>query len=163
MWSVSRYEIILSIVEKLTATEAKHLSGLATKLLDAHKEHYPKDLGFVVDNQVFGDYSNGVSRHSLWFELMPEGRKLKSATEALEQDMEYLKQAFSVLFRKCKTLQDMRDAVPDALIPYCSPAFTKFKRTREEGWCMTDDDRQIEKFKKLKAKIFEHVANRMLY
>ena len=81
----------------------------------------------------------------------------------LANDRKYFIQAFSVLFRECKAIQDTRDAIPEALLIVCPEWFQKLERQREEGWTMKNTDVGIKKFEKLKTKIYSYLANRMLF
>lgn len=160
-WSLSRYELIQSLVEKLTAAEAKHLIGLESKLLAEHQEHYPRDKGFFVDGFYFkgpNDFHYDTPRHSLKAELLERGRMLLESERQLNIDKDYFVQMFSVLFRRCQTMQEIRDAIPDILLPMMSPAYAKLDRQKEDGWSMNP-----EPYKRLKDKIYAHAANRMLY
>ena len=166
MHSHCRYELVAEITEKLTATEAKHLDGLESELLNEQQEYYPKDLGFLVNGHYYpgsNPYMNNAPRHALHKNIADKGYRLLESYQRLANDRKYFVQAFSVLFRECKSLQDMRDAIPDSLLVACPEPFQKLKRKRDEGWTLQNTDVGVDKFKKLKSKIYIYLANRMLF
>ena len=166
MWSHTKYELIADITQKLTATEAKHLNGLESELLNEQKEYYPKDLGFLVNGTYYSGpnpYVNNAPRHALHKNIADKGYRLLESYERLANDRKYFIQAFSVLFRDCKAIQDTRDAIPDSLLVACPEPFQKLKRQQPEGWTMRNTDVGVTKFEKLKTKIYSYLANRMLF
>lgn len=166
MWSHTKYELIAVIIEKLTASEAKHLNGLESELLKEQQEYYPKDLGFLVNGTYCSGsnpYVNTAPRHALHKNIAEKGYKLLNSYEILADDKKYFTQAFSVLFRDCKTVQDMRDAIPESLLSICPQVLQKCKRIKKEGWTMRNTDVGANKFEKLKNKIYSYIANRMLF
>lgn len=166
MWSHTKYELIADITQKLTATEAKHLNGLESELLNEQKEYYPKDLGFLVNGTYYSGpnpYVNIAPRHALHKNIADKGYRLLESYERLANDRKYFIQAFSVLFRDCKAIQDTRDAIPDSLLVACPPPLQKLERKRKEGWTMRNTDVGVTKFEKLKTKIYSYLANRMLF
>lgn len=166
MWSHTKFEIVAFITEALATSEAKHLNGLESELVKEQQEYYPHDQGYMLNGHYFSgsnSYVNKAPRHSLHQNLTTKGYKLLDAYNRLKDDKKYFIQAFSVLFRECKTMQDMRDAVPESLLVVCPETFQKMKRQREEGWTMRNTDVGIDKFEKLKKKIYSYLANRMLF
>jgi len=166
MWSHTKYELIGDITQKLTATEAKHLNGLESELLKEQQEYYPKDLGFLVNGYYYSGpnpFNNTAPRHALHKNIADKGYQLLESYLRLANDRKYFIQAFSVLFRECKAIQDTRDAIPEALLIVCPEWFQKLERQREEGWTMKNTDVGIKKFEKLKTKIYSYLANRMLF
>lgn len=166
MWSHTKYELIAFITEKLVQSESKHLNGLESELVKEQQEYYPKDLGFLINGTYCSGsnpYVNNAPRHSLHKNLADKGHKLLAAYSQLTDDKKYFIQALSILFRECKTMQDMRDAVPEALLVACPETFQKMKRQKIEGWSMRNTDVGTSKFEKLKNKIYSYLANRMLF
>lgn len=166
MWSHTKYELSAAIIENLIASEAKHLNGLESELVKEQQEYYPKDLGFLVNGTYWtgsNPYVNDAPRHALHKNIADKGYKLVNCYAALADDKKYFTQAFSVLFRNCKTVQDIRDAIPECLLSICPESLQKSKRTKEEGWTMRNTDVGANKFEKLKNKIYSYIGNRMLF
>ena len=166
MWSHTKYEMIADITQRLTATEAKHLNGLESELLKEQQEYYPKDLGFLVSGAYYSGpnpYVNNAPRHALYKNIADKGYRLSESYQRLASDRKDFIQAFSVLFRECKSLQDTRDAIPESLLIVCSEPFQKLKRKQQEGWTIQNTDVGVIKYEKLKNKIYSYLANRMLF
>jgi hypothetical protein len=94
--------------------------------------------------------------------LLPEMDTLLADRLIIETDRDRVRQALAMVLKDCRSSQDMRDALPNAvkdLIPECR----NLERIREEAFTLADNPRSYTRYMKLREKIEFYVASRLLY
>ena len=79
----------------------------------------------------------------------------------VERDESVIKQLVAALLQECNTSQDIRDALPDAIVPQHIAADKE--RTRPAGYPFQNNPRLQRQFKKYEDVIFQYAAAKLLY
>jgi len=80
----------------------------------------------------------------------------------MQADKERIRQALTLVLRDCRSFQDMRDALPNALKDFI-PGSNRLERTRPEAYTLEDNPRAHAQYMKLREKIEFYIAARLLY
>ena len=80
----------------------------------------------------------------------------------LRQDTNRLKAALVVIASRCKTLQGLRDALPESVALQCS-TMQRLPRTKDEGWVLTENPMLMSQFQKVVDITLYYQANRLIY
>ena len=79
----------------------------------------------------------------------------------VERDEAIIKQLVAALLHECETSQDIRDALPDAIVP--QNIMAEKERTRPAGYPFQSNPRLLRQFKKFEDAIFQFAAAKLLY
>ena len=94
--------------------------------------------------------------------LLPTMETLLAERQTIEGDKDRIRQALAMVLKDCRSHQDMRDALPNAvkdLILECR----SLERARGEGFTLADNPRSYTQYMKLREKIEFYVSTRLLY
>jgi hypothetical protein len=79
-----------------------------------------------------------------------------------KDDEFYISQTLVKLLIPCRSLQDIRDALPECLVA-CLPELAKLSRRNEPGFTIQEDERALRQYEKILPKMQVYSAARMLY
>ena len=120
-----------------------------------------RHLGVIYSLLESGDKARG-SYGCLPTEMIPEMDLVLAEKATLAADKERIKQALTLVLRNCKTFQDMRDALPNAMKDFI-PGAQRLERTRPEAFTLQDIPIAYRQYMKLREKIEFYIATRLLY
>lgn len=79
----------------------------------------------------------------------------------VERDAAIIRQLVVALLHECENSQDIRDALPDAIVP--QNIMAEKERTRPAGYPFQTNPRLLRQFKKYEDVIFQYAAAKLLY
>ena len=79
----------------------------------------------------------------------------------VERDESVIRQLVVALLQECETSQDIRDALPDCLVP--QSILNDRERSREAGYPFLENPRLLRQYKKYEDIIFQYAAAKLLY
>jgi hypothetical protein len=120
-----------------------------------------RHLGVIYSLLQGGDKARGTYG-CLPVGMIPEMDQVLAEKATMAADKERIRQALTLVMRDCKTFQDMRDALPNALKEFI-PGAQRLERTRPEGYTLQDNPRAYSQYMKLREKIEFYIATRLLY
>lgn len=110
--------------------------------------------GFIYEGVYYSDLITRAKSKGQRGSMMPELRTQMldylEDTKQVNQDRENVEQILSLVLLTCHTKQDVRDALPEELVPLI-PFLQGYQRTREEGWNLKTEreQRQYAKYRPL--------------
>jgi hypothetical protein len=93
--------------------------------------------------------------------LLSEMQEYDRQIREFNADKVAFDQGFSLLLSKCTSPQDVRDALPDVLLPVMGSPEHLLDRTRPEMYTLTSP-LHIKQFEKVKDKIYFYLATALL-
>ena len=120
-----------------------------------------RHMGVIYSLLEGGDRARGTYT-CLPVEMIPEMDQVLSERATMQADKERIRQALTLVLRDCKSFQDMRDALPNALKDFI-PGSNRLERTRPEAYTLLDNSRAHAQYMKLREKIEFYIAARLLY
>lgn len=100
---------------------------------------------------------------TLAFELLAEANEFLNDVKKVELDKEQIKQVLFKLLYPTTTLQEIRDALPDCLVPI-APEISKLSRqTDDPTWFIRNDERALKQYRKILPKIEMYAMSRLIY
>lgn len=100
---------------------------------------------------------------SLAFELMNEASDVLVDVKKVNLDKDQIKQILFKLLYSATTLQDIRDALPECLVPLV-PEIAKLSRYNDDPtWFIRNDHRALRQYEKILPKIELYAMTRMIY
>lgn len=137
-----------------------------------------KLLALIQENQAMGGTMSAFRHHGLLVSFMPPRsffkqevlnlrtelvptyeRQLKMKSN-LNRDILKLKQALSMVIGKCRTLQDLRDTMPEVLVGKL-PKMAAIPRLNPEGFVLTDKPAILEQFNSSMDLALKYQSNRL--
>ena len=163
----SMYMLIKHMLSELFVAEKRRLDQAVANLIRQNNELYGKqNAGFL----YYGEYYTASN-----FRTTTSKEKITlhdSLTEKIEwhikdakiiaDDERLIGQIIFKLIDPCKTLQDIRDSLPDCLAMII-PDLARLPRHNEQGWSLRQNTRASKQFEKLLPKIEMYSAARLLY
>lgn len=100
---------------------------------------------------------------TLAFELLAEANEFLNDVRKVELDKEQIKQVLFKLLYPANTLQEIRDSLPDCLVPL-APNISKLSRqTDDPTWFIRNDERALKQYRKMLPKIEMYAMSRLIY
>lgn len=93
--------------------------------------------------------------------IIPQLESYLEDKNQVERDEAIIKQLVAALLHECEDFQDIRDALPDAIVPQIILA--EKERTRQAGYPFQTNPRLLRQFKKYEDVIFQYAAAKLLY
>ena len=93
--------------------------------------------------------------------IIPQLESYLEDKNQVERDEAIIKQLVAALLHECETSQDIRDALPDAIVP--QNIMAEKERTRPAGYPFQANPRLLRQFKKYEDAIFQYAAAKLLY
>lgn len=111
---------------------------------------------------ISGLMPNLKQRTALHGDLWSEMEDLIKERDRTKNDLTYVRMILVRLIRDCKTPQEIRDALPDFLVPFFPPGKI-LSRMQEELWTIRNDERAMNQYKQLEEKLALYAASRLIY
>jgi len=153
---------------ELMRYEDSRLNSLLQNLLNANKAAGKSNLGFLYNGKSYSPYTDtqlqkaNIRLKPIHSTLENEAEHYAFLANKLEQDSQYVYQHLSVLLLKCKSKQDVRDALPDAVVePFAE--FSGMTRTRPEGFIVSDNPLLKKQFSVFQDIVRYYISNRLIY
>ena len=93
--------------------------------------------------------------------IIPQLESYLEDKNQVERDEAIIKQLVAALLHECEDFQDIRDALPDAIVP--QNILAEKERTRSAGYPFQTNPRLLRQFKKYEDVIFQYAAAKLLY
>lgn len=158
--------LIQVVLSDLLQFERKRLEGVLEKILQTNRKHGRSGNAFIHQGQVYS--------------LLPicqiRGEPITEPHPAVTEDLDYylnqkeelirseqrLKQGLSVVVGRCKTIQDLRNALPDILV-HELPSLRGLSRTEPEGAMLESRPKLREQFEQTIDLALTFAAKRLFY
>lgn len=163
----SNHELIEAIMETLLGAEYRRFSNWIDQLCKRNQEaRGDAGTGFLYEGRYYKP-SNvivqpDVKKNPLHISLHAEMDVLIRDRAAIDIDQHLIKQSLFGLLYPCKTGQELRDALPDMLLPLI-PFIQHHRRTDDEAWSIRDNPRAVRQYARVLPRIEMYVAARMIY
>ena len=92
--------------------------------------------------------------------IIPQLESYLEDKNQVERDEAIIKQLVAALLHECENFQDIRDALPDVVVPQI---LAEKERTRPAGYPFQNNPRLLRQFKKYEDVIFQYAAAKLLY
>jgi hypothetical protein len=166
----------------MTDYQRQLIDALVTQIFEAETRHYHKQLDTLIDenavlvgrpldgfNYLGVEYARGgavalnqrAACPALSAPLVPAMSKLLSFRKRVEVDTQVIRQILVKLIQPCQNSQDIRDALPECVVPLSW--LKSLDRTREPAWSIQNNPRDLKLFQKCLLKIEMYCAMRYLY
>lgn len=160
-----RYKKRQYIVKGLMGTQMNYLNNLRYNIIQKNTELTLKD-GFFYRGQWYTNSTAKVPQKvmqasSIHESLLPEIQELEKQLREFNADKVSFNQGIGLLLGKCFNPQDIRDALPEVLVPLMDSPEHLLDRTRPELYTLTSD-LHIKQFEKVKEKIYFYLATALL-
>lgn len=160
------YRNVNTLLKALFEREDIFLARQEKSMIQKHVESGGSTDGFrhmgILYSPLEGTARSMGNYQCLHVSLIPEMDKIRAEKATIEADKERVRQALTLVLRQCKTYQDMRDALPNAMRDFL-PGIQKLDRTRPEAWTLIDTPVVYKQYQKLREKIDFYTAARLLY
>lgn len=93
--------------------------------------------------------------------IIPQLESYLEDKNQVERDAAIIRQLVVALLHECENSQDIRDALPDAIVP--QNIMAEKERTRPAGYPFQTNPRLLRQFKKYEDVIFQYAAAKLLY
>lgn len=164
-------EVITQIFAAIGEGDRKYISefiddlGAQNASLDINAHISDAWAGFLYGMQYFTNLSPKAARFYKKIPLDPslydKGKELVAATKELERDTMRLKQGLILLLRDCESMQDIRDALPNAA-RMVVPELNQYERTREVAYTLRDKPLLFDQYGETERLFQYYLSSRML-
>lgn len=96
-------------------------------------------------------------------ELMREMEEIQSDSIRLFRDRQQIGQALLGMVLKCTMDQDVRDNLPDMLMPMLPHEISRLSRSNEEAFSIKNDERKYRQYMSIRERIEFYTATRLFY
>lgn len=93
--------------------------------------------------------------------IIPHLEEYLADEAQVHRDESIIKQLIAALLSECETEQDIRDALPECLIP--TSYLSQYERTRPPGYPFQNNPRLHKQFVKYEDVIFQYAAAKLFY
>lgn len=167
---MSKLENIQAIVKRLMEADLKELDRQISVINGKNKNLSERKIdGFLYAGRYFQPTTGNL--------MIAGPKEAKSALHArLHQEMEdwlqqeqevlanqrMISQTISVLLNPCKTLQDMRDALPECVVNGV-PELAKLSRQNDAAYTIQNNPRALRQYEKILPQIEIYSVSKLLY
>lgn len=132
-------------------------------LVDQNKELTGEGKGFLFKGQFWSNEKTNPSepKHIIHKSLYAEAQQMYDDVMQARKDKLSIERHLSMLLRPCRSLQDYRDALPDAFAEFL-PQLRELSRTRPEAWHLEGQAFLIERHKRIMELINYYHASRLI-
>jgi hypothetical protein len=153
-------------VYEVTHREARRITEMLHSLLTQNKALGGSDYHFEYRGKNYSPYAASVyptvKVDPIHPSLEEEAEHVALLHDKLNKDEHYLAQHLKVLLLKCRSMQDVRDVLPDILTqPYAG--FADRPRTRPEGFLVAQNALLTAQFKTFQDIVRYYISNRLIY
>lgn len=166
------HEWIDGIIKRLFAAEDRYIGRMVSDLNKENsslkKTHFQ---GFMHMGKKFipPEYMSNrqwIARHplpTLHIRLTDEAGKLTTHLSKVDLDKSQIRQVLFLLLHQCNTLQEIRDVLPECIIPMV-PELAKFSRYIEDQFYMVRNDKSfMSQYLRVLPKIELYSMSRLIY
>jgi hypothetical protein len=161
-----RYAVIQHLENFIFGAELRRLRRVEVELVSQNKKLSGLSDGFFYKEVLYSDLDPSIrsrgTKGNLHPSLIPQAEAHYQDEKTIAFDRIRVKQALALLLRDCRSLQDVRDALPKSLRDGYFP-IQALERTREEGFTVKDNPRAYRQYLKLRDKIEFYNASKLLY
>lgn len=159
------HEIAQALSNGLSYPEVRGIEREQDMLIGMNADLGNPPYGFVLGSAFITNlprnmYKN-VTKKPVHDSLLVPALNFLERRKQLDKDQRMLSQGLLSLLKPCKTLQDVRDALPNTLKQYL-PEIQSLPRTREEAWTMQSCPMLKRQWNKTEDLITLYLASRML-
>ncbi len=160
-----RQKIITDIVSALMTVDKNRLDRMCAEIVEDHVKLTKTD-GFYHNGRVFTNMT-GVAFKALQKQPIHPSLKLRiieytKQCREFDSDTAKISQGFAVLIRDCTTIQGVRNALPDVILPCMTdPRFKQVERTMPEGFTLTSKLHQGQ-FEKTMDRVYFYLGSRLM-
>lgn len=167
---MSHYKLIMSLIDGLFKPEQRRLEGRIKAINAQNKELTNVNVdGFLFEgifyrpatgtlNLAPKGESKKIPHPSLWEEI----RGYVSDLNDIHRDASLIKQVLQCLLSDCHSDQDIRDALPECLVGFCS-GLDRLKRTREPAYTIQANQTALAQYLKILPKMEVYSVSQLLY
>lgn len=159
-------ELVDPVCSALMNRETKRLQGVKENLIKDNSSLGGAPEGFLYQGTIYSN-AKGPARRAA--KLKPIHESLTNRAEdfqflsnKLEIDRQILRQSLSVVIPKCRTKQDVRDALPETLIEDI-PDFRGMQREREEGFLLDENPLLKSQFERAVSIALYYRVNQLIF
>jgi hypothetical protein len=160
------YDCIELIIQNIGEADHRMIIAETEALLEQNHELTGNRDGFLYGGTFFSMLPDNKRRHAKKLPLHPslwsQGEALKRGITEFLNDTQRLKQGLSIVLRDCLTLQDVRDALPNAA-RMVLPELTSLQRTRPVAWTLQDKPLLLDQYPQTEQLFTYYLSSRMLY
>lgn len=162
----SNTAFIDSLIEAFFNHQQVRLNKILEDLVARNQLLGGHEMGFYALGRVFSLYGPikrkgqalGPAHHSLDDEVAA----LDQERLALDRDKLRLTQSLTVVATPCKSVEELRDALPESFAAHV-PAFRGMNRTRPEGWVLDERPALKGQFERMAEIALRYEAYRLIY
>lgn len=146
--------LIKRIMDKIFLPDQQRIDRLIDKLIEIHcgKDENPTFYGLRLLNATLTHSSfqelqrakrrGQVIYHAVKPEYATSAQKHYDDITKLKQDYAEIRQCLVLSVSGMKSVQDIRDVLPESIVDLIPELRTSYTRTREPGYCLTDKERK---------------------
>ena len=156
--------VITAIDKFLSEREEENENEEISRITKSNNEIVDKNYsGFLYDGYYYIDKKAQIitiNKISLDPSLNDRMKSLVKTRDLIKTHRQKSRQIITKLLRHCHTIQDLRDALPDCLLP-ALPDLKHTERTREEGWPLLDGKHNEKEWDEIRPLISSLAISRM--
>lgn len=161
------HEVIKRIASSLFSAEERRLELIKERLIVANKELHPgrPHDGFTYEGKTYDPVGLPLGRRtrvSLHVRLVGEMVEYLKDLEVVWGDRYYISQMLFLLLSPCSSLQDIRDALPNAIVDTLDD-LKHLPRTRPDGYTIENSTRTIRQYRKAVTRMEFYATMRLMY
>lgn len=154
--------IIDGLIAHLFRKEDQRLSKTDEDIVSRNEKASGSSGGFYYMGQSYGTSLKGLGYIGLHETLMGEMEAHALDRKAVLWDKQRIRQALLIALKDARTLQDVRDSLPNGIAEFIDQ-IKEMPRTRPEGFLLESNPRQKAQYFKLREKMEFYLAVRLLY
>lgn len=159
-----RADIIIKIIASLCEPDANRLYNLRVNIIARHCILTGTD-SFYTQGEIWSNIQGlpqkVLQKRPIHESLKEELHELIKQRNQLKADREKLKQGLAVIIRSLDTHEEVRDALPDLLLPFMDSTTAVLPRTRPELYTLTQEIWK-QQYKKTEELIYFYLGSRLL-
>ena len=159
-------ELLNPMVDGLMTPEKERLDRTLDQLIITNQKRGGTMNAFYYQGLLYANtptkYLRGIQVANLDQDLEHEFEVYLSDFRLLKENLKRLTQAMSVILPKCRNAQQVRDAIPEALVMFI-PQFRGMERMDPEGFLLRSNPMLHEQFQQAIQIALYYVANRIIY
>lgn len=154
------------LITSLMGKEITRQAALTKELVQINREAGGTKYGFLYAGQIYSSllpkHRRGMSFGPVVSQLEGEAAELRRLAVKLEADERKFRQSMSVVLSKCRSLQDVRDVLPEVVIRDV-PKLQELSRIRAEGFLLQDHPVLKRQYDNAVEIAKYYIANRLIY
>lgn len=171
---INSHEWIDAITARLFAAEHRRINSMIEELNRKNSEFKKKVLyGFIhmgeryipesCRAQFAANRRQQIALPTLAFELLPEASAFVSDINKIKLDKDQIKQVLFKLMYQANTLQELRDTVPEVIVPLVPELAGISREMRDPTYLIKSDWRAVRDYEKVIPKIELYAMAALIY